>query len=54
LPELKLPVLHVVGYYDFFSRQSVDSFNLMQRGNPDDATTGNQRLILGPWDHGTI
>jgi putative CocE/NonD family hydrolase len=54
LPELKLPVLHVVGYYDFFSRQSVDSFNLMQQGNPDDATTGNQRLILGPWDHGTI
>ena len=29
LPRLQLPVLHVVGYYDFFSRESVDNFVLM-------------------------
>ncbi|MFM8579501.1 MAG: CocE/NonD family hydrolase, partial [Planctomycetaceae bacterium] len=31
LPELRLPALHVVGTYDFFSRESVDTFSLMQR-----------------------
>ena len=29
LPDLQLPVLHVVGYYDFFSRESVDNFKVM-------------------------
>ena len=29
LPELQLPALHVVGYYDFFSRESVDNFMIM-------------------------
>jgi putative CocE/NonD family hydrolase len=54
LPELQLPVLHVVGYYDFFSRESVDNFVLMQKQARDPATRRQQRLILGPWDHGTI
>jgi putative CocE/NonD family hydrolase len=54
LPELQLPVLHVVGYYDFFSRESVDNFVLMQKQARDPATRRQQRLVLGPWDHGTI
>lgn len=54
LPELQLPALHVVGYYDFFSRESVDNFMLMQKKARDPATRKNQRLVLGPWDHGTI
>ena len=54
LPELQLPVLHVVGYHDFFSRESVDNFVLMQQHARDPATRRQQRLILGPWDHGTI
>ena len=54
LPELQLPVLHVVGYHDFFSRESVDNFVLMQQRARDPATRRQQRLILGPWDHGTI
>lgn len=54
LPELHLPVLHVVGYHDFFSRESVDNFVLMQQHAHDPATRRQQRLILGPWDHGTI
>ncbi len=44
--QLKLPVQHVVGYYDFFSRETVGNF--MRRRSPED------QLILGPWDHGTI
>jgi uncharacterized protein len=54
LPELQLPVLHVVGYHDFFSRESVDNFVLMQQQARDLATRRQQRLVLGPWDHGTI
>lgn len=54
LPELQLPVLHVVGYHDFFSRESVDNFVLMQQHARDPATRRHQRLVLGPWDHGTI
>jgi putative CocE/NonD family hydrolase len=54
LPDLQLPVLHVVGYYDFFSRESVDNFVVMQQQARDAATRKQQRLVLGPWDHGTI
>ena len=54
LPDLQLPALHVVGYYDFFSRESVDNFVIMQKQARDPQTRQQQRLILGPWDHGTI
>lgn len=54
LPRLQLPVLHVVGYYDFFSRESVDNFVLMNTRATDPDTRARQQLILGPWDHGTI
>jgi putative CocE/NonD family hydrolase len=54
LPDLKLPALHVVGYYDFFSRESVDNFMIMQKQARDPQTRQQQRLVLGPWDHGTI
>ncbi len=45
--KLELPAQHVVGYYDFFQRESVGNFLRLQ-------SKGNQQLILGPWDHGTI
>ena len=54
LPELQLPALHVVGYHDYFSRESTDNFRVMQQQARDPKTRAQQRLILGPWDHGTI
>jgi putative CocE/NonD family hydrolase len=54
LPELQLPALHVVGYYDFFSRESVGNFMIMQKQARDTKTRQQQRLILGPWDHGSV
>ena len=54
LPELQLPALHVVGYYDFFSRESVDNFMIMQKQARDPNTRQQHRLILGPWDHGSV
>lgn len=54
LPNLKLPMQHVVGYYDFFSRESVSNFVRMQKSAKDATTRRQQQLILGPWDHGSI
>lgn len=54
LPDLQLPALHVVGYHDFFSRESVDNFMVMQKQARDAKTRQQQRLILGPWDHGSV
>jgi len=54
LPELDLPVLHVVGYFDFFSRESVGNFMIMQTQAHDPEVRQQQRLILGPWDHGSV
>ena len=54
LPNLETPGLHVVGYYDYFSRESVGNFMIMQKLAHDPKTRQQQRLILGPWDHGTV
>ena len=54
LPDLQLPALHVVGFYDFFSRESVDTFVLMHEQARDPRTRREQRLVLGPWDHGSV
>ena len=54
LPDLTLPALHVVGYYDFFSRESVGNFVVMQKQARDPETRRQQRLVLGPWDHGSV
>ncbi len=54
LPDLQLPALHVVGYYDYFSRESVGNFTIMQKQARDPKTRQQQRLILGPWDHGSV
>lgn len=44
---LRLPVQHVVGYYDFFCREVVGNFQRLR-------SHVVEQLILGPWDHGTI
>jgi len=52
--DLDLPIQHLVGVYDFFSRESVDNFRIMRTQARDPAVRARQQLILGPWDHGTI
>jgi len=54
ITDLALPIQHIVGYYDFFARESVGNFMLMQQQARHARTRGQQQLILGPWDHGTI
>ncbi len=52
--DIPLPMQHIVGYYDFFSRESVGNFERMHKQARDPKTRRRQQLILGPWDHGTI
>lgn len=52
--DLKLPMQHIVGYYDFFSRETVGNFVRMQQQARNAQTRTQQQLILGPWDHGSI
>ena len=54
ITDLTLPMQHLVGYYDFFSRESVGNFMIMQKQAHDPWVRRQQQLILGPWDHGTI
>ncbi len=52
--DVKLPAQHVVGYYDFFQRESVGNFLRVRTNSPSREARESQQLILGPWDHGTI
>ena len=52
--EIELPMLHMVGLYDFFVADTVKSYVQMSRRAKTDAARRGQRLVLGPWDHGTI
>ena len=47
--QLEIPAQHIVGYYDFFSRETVANFQRLSKNS-----RARQELILGPWDHGTI
>lgn len=51
---LDLPVQHIVGYYDFLCKETVASFQRMRKYSATAGARGNQQLILGPWDHGTV
>jgi len=54
LDALDIPAQHVVGYYDFFCRETVAGFLKMRAHSATPDARQNQQLILGPWDHGTI
>jgi putative CocE/NonD family hydrolase len=48
IDKVAIPAQHVVGYYDFFCRETVANFQRISKNSTE------QQLILGPWDHGTI
>ncbi len=50
LPNLKMPALHVVGYYDFFSRESVGNFMIMQKGS---RSADARATTTDPWSVGS-
>ena len=52
--ELDLPAYHIVGVYDFFLDENVKTFQMMTHRAKTDRARRGQKLLLGPWDHGTV
>lgn len=46
---VKARAFHVGGYYDIFSRGTIDAFLGYQN---ESAAAGQQHLVMGPWTHG--
>ena len=42
--EIDLPILHITGWHDYFTKGSLDAFETL-------AGRVDQRLIVGPWNH---
>jgi predicted acyl esterase len=48
---ITVPILHVGGWYDTLIVGTVTDFDGMVNSNLPLSTKGEQRLIIGPWDH---
>ncbi|MFA6034164.1 MAG: CocE/NonD family hydrolase [Myxococcota bacterium] len=48
--QVKVPGVHVAGWYDMFTQNSIDTFaGYNEKGG--EGARGNQKLIVGPWTH---
>ncbi|MBB4641452.1 CocE/NonD family hydrolase [Rhizorhapis suberifaciens] len=50
---IDIPILHLGGWYDLFQRNSYSHFKAIAAEGATPLTRQNQRLIMGPWSHGT-
>ena len=50
---VKTPFLHIGGWYDMFAQATCEAFHDLQYYGADGAR-GKQKLIMGPWSHGTL
>ena len=51
--EMRVPVYNYGGWYDIFEQGNIDNFVGLQAGGGGNAK-GHQKLIVGPWGHGSI
>jgi hypothetical protein len=54
LDEIDLPILHLTGWYDYFTKGTLDGYTKMARYGRTEETRRSQRLIAGPWNHNTM
>jgi uncharacterized protein len=47
------PVLHIGGWYDIFLNGTLQSFTGMRQRAQSTAARNRQKLVVGPWSHGT-
>jgi predicted acyl esterase len=50
-PNVRVPAMHVGGWYDIFTQGTIDAFTAYQTKGGSGAA-GKQKMILGPWTHG--
>jgi putative CocE/NonD family hydrolase len=51
--QLDKPVLHIGGWYDIFLNGTLQSYIGMRNHAKSDAARQRQKLVIGPWSHGT-
>ena len=51
--KIKIPVLQIGGYYDLFAEGVLNNFVGMRARGGSELARNNQRVIMGPWIHGT-
>ena len=50
--DIKIPVLQIGGWYDFFAAGTFHNFTGMRQKGGSDTARSHQRAIVGPWIHG--
>src|SRR5262249_32391676 len=50
--EVTVPVLNIGGWYDIFSKTTVDLINQVRASSRDRLARRNQFVVMGPWAHG--
>lgn len=51
--QIDKPLLHIGGWYDIFLNGTLQGFIGMRRGAKSIAAQQQQKLVIGPWSHGT-
>jgi putative CocE/NonD family hydrolase len=52
--EIDLPILHITGWYDYFTKGSLRAYDTMATSGGTERSRGQQRLIGGPWNHNGV
>lgn len=50
---LELPIYHLTGWWDIFIDGQIDTYNNVM-ANTSLSTKKNQKIVIGPWTHGSI
>ena len=51
--QLAMPALHIGGWHDIFLKGTLRNFQGMREQGPTNTVRRGQKLIIGPWHHGT-
>lgn len=51
--EIDVPALHIGGWYDIFLGGTLRNFMGMQKSGANETARKGQKLIIGPWQHGS-
>jgi putative CocE/NonD family hydrolase len=50
----RVPILHITGWYDDCLAGAIENFTAMSESATDPGSREKQRMVIGPWMHGTI
>jgi putative CocE/NonD family hydrolase len=53
LQNISAPFLHLGGWYDLFLRNTYEHYKSITTGAKDASVRDKQRLVIGPWSHGS-